>query len=312
MRQKQSLLISNSGFTILEMMVACCVGLLVLGLAFSSIFAARKAALFDFERTRLNQQMRGAFDIIAANIRQAGENLPSGFPAIELVNGGTTVPDQLILRRNLLDEVLTVCQTINAGSTSNLYFATTPIDPLNPRAGCVPTDPGTTARYNTWHAYRLEQGGSTRAFIYDFGTRLSEFFTFSNDAISSTDARLIRVGSWANQYTIPAEPAGSTAAAYIIEEFQFRVADTAPNANVLQIVSNEDYGAVDNIAPDVKNFQVTITMTDGTVKNSFARTDSWKLVKYLDVTLTGETQSASRTISASLTGRFLPRNVFSK
>lgn len=313
MRQKQCLLNSNSGFTILELMVATTLSLLVMGIGFSSIFAARQAVFYDFTRTRLNQQMRGAFDILSANIRQAGENLPSGFPAIELVDGGAAnVTDQLILRRNLETQVLTVCSTITAGSTNSLYFAATPIDPLNPRAGCIPTDPGTTTKYTAWHNDRISAGGSISAFIYDYGTLLGEFFTYSNDSISTANAQIFRNGTWTYGYTVAAEPIASTAAVYIIEEYLVLVSTTAPNANVLQIIKDKDYSTPYNIAPDITNLQVTITMTDGTVKTSFLRTDSWKLIKQIDVTLTGQSTWSNRIISTTTSGRFLPRNVFSQ
>ena len=92
--------------TLMEFMVAIGLSALIALMIVSVALANRNIYQRDIVRTRVNQNVRAALELIGAEVRQAGERLPASFPAIQLTDGGTTTPDTLILRRNLLDDAL--------------------------------------------------------------------------------------------------------------------------------------------------------------------------------------------------------------
>lgn len=77
----------QSGFTILELMIACIIGLLVL-LATTSLFKVGMNVSFAVtQRAETQANMRAAIELISKDITQAGAGLPSG--GLQLVSGGT-------------------------------------------------------------------------------------------------------------------------------------------------------------------------------------------------------------------------------
>ena len=148
----------DRGFTLVELLVANLLGVIVVGMTISVVLQNRDLYQHDITRTRLNQNLRSALDVIGINAREAGENLPAGFPAVEVIDGP---PDELILRRNLIDEVLKLCQPITAGSGPGpAYFSAVGSEP-----GCSYADQ--TANYDAWRQERLDRGGVVSAYIYD-------------------------------------------------------------------------------------------------------------------------------------------------
>ena len=94
------------GYTLIELLVALAVASALLGATLAVAMSSRESYTTDQNRTRTNQNLRAALDLVGIEIRQSGERLPSDFPALEIVDGAEGAPDRLILRRNLLDEVL--------------------------------------------------------------------------------------------------------------------------------------------------------------------------------------------------------------
>ena len=113
---------SESGMTLMELMVSSTLSLLLIAMTLSVTLANRAIYGTDVVRTRINQNIRSAFDIIETELRQAGERLPSGVPAIEIAHGASS--DTLTLRRNTLDDTLTVCKTVNTSAGNNDIFVT--------------------------------------------------------------------------------------------------------------------------------------------------------------------------------------------
>lgn len=292
----RSSLSSDRGFTITEMLVASFIGAMVLVPILSSSIAYRNILGKDMARTRLNQNLRGALDIIGTDIRVGGENLTSTFPAIEVVNGTGSNPDELIVRRNLLDEVLPVCQSLSAGSTSaNMYFAVT-----GNVAGCAYS--GHTNNYNAWRSYRIAQGGTVKGYIFNTSTRQGEFFNYASETNTGTQYYVTRSGAtaFANAY-----PVGG-AAMYILEEWRYRV-----SGGLLQIVQNRVTATPYNVAYDISNLQVTVTLQDGTTRTSFVSTDDWTNIGRIQMTLTGTDRFRRQTITRTVSGSFFPRNILS-
>ena len=82
MKSTRSTHSSDSGFSIAEFIVTSTLGLIILGICLSTFSTSRALVRYDMDRTSLNQNLRGALDILGMNVRLAGENLPGFFPAI--------------------------------------------------------------------------------------------------------------------------------------------------------------------------------------------------------------------------------------
>lgn len=295
MRRKRCLLNSSNGFTLVEVFVAVFISLLVLSMTLSSIMANKRVFQLDVTRTALNQNIRAVMDILGANVREAGENLGSAFPAIEVINGSDGASDQLILRRNLLDEVLKLCQEIVADSSATeIYFSATGTE-----AGCSYSD--NKNNYSAWSAFRLAEGGETTAYLFNFDTKEGEFFPYLLEEDTGSALYLeTSEGAWQYGYSV------GPSALYLLEEWQFGMQN-----DLLQLVVNGDEDNPLNIADQLQSFQVKIIMQDGTEKTSFGVSDSWSAIKGIEVTIKGASSFEGENIVAEQTMRFYPRNILS-
>lgn len=292
MRLIRSLPNSDSGFTVVEVLVASLIGLTITALCLSATMMNRNVLGRDAVRTRLNENLRGALDIVLADGRIVGENLDSGFPALEVVSGTS---DEMVMRRNLKDEVLKVCTAIAANTTVNkVFFAI-----AGNTQGCVYS--GQTQNYNAWKAYRIAQGGSVDAFIYDSATKRGEFFRYTAEGDTGTTYYIQRsAGTWA--YAYPA----TSSSVYILEEWRYKKVN-----DMLQVIGNRNAANTYNVAFGISAFDVQVLMQDGTVKQTFAATDPWASIASIQVTLTGQDSYAKKNITRTLVDKFFPRNVLS-
>jgi type IV pilus assembly protein PilW len=298
-RFKQYLLNSDSGFTVAELLVSSLIGLMIAGMTLSVSLSNRGLFQFDLARTKLNQNLRSSLDVIGLNIRQAGENLPLTFPAVEIVNGADGAADELVLRRNLLDEILKVCQPVNAGSSDDIFFAIP-----GTTAGCVYSDQ--LQNQTAWQTYRLDNGGSVRAYVYDPSTGDGEFFDYDSETDTGTSRLVSRgSGSWENDYSV------GTSAVYLIEEWRFRVDAVNYSDPMLQLIINGDENNPQNVIYGITNFQVTATMEDDSELEEFGSGSQWVDLKELSISITGEETSKGEVISRTVRGQFFPRNVLS-
>lgn len=287
---------SDSGFTLFELLVASFIGLTVFALASESVLSLRRVYSHDIVGTRLIQDLRGSLDMIGVNVRQAGENFTMAFPAVEIVNGSSGAPDELIMRRNLMDEVLNICTDITAGSAvTSIFFATAGTEP-----GCARTD--NLVNYSAWRTYRLAAAGQqVKAYAYNPGLRTGEFFVYASETDSGTELNITRsAGVWANDYTI------GSGAVYILEEWHFRL-----QGDVLQLIIDGDVDNALNVSFGLTDFQVRAHLEDGSVVDALAATDDWTQISALEVSLSAEGAFAGETLSKSLSARYFPRNVLS-
>ncbi|MCB0354955.1 MAG: hypothetical protein KDD64_15585, partial [Bdellovibrionales bacterium] len=236
-----------------EFVVAAGLGTVLTTIMLSTFIGNREMVRYDLERTSVNQNLRSVLDIVGMNIRLAGENLPSTFPAIEVIDGASGAPDQLILRRNLRDEILKVCADIPALSFNNLFFAVAGVIP-----GCTFDDQ--LQNYNSWNTYLTESGGEALGYIYDPTTRLGEFFSFNGVTNTGVELNLVRSspGGWQNGYTV------GQAAAYVIEEWRFVL-----NGDVLELYENGDLSNPSRVSYGLSDFQVSVALAGGTTVTSF-------------------------------------------
>ena len=285
--------------TIIELLVASSMGLMLMGFIVRLALTNRDIYQGDIGRTRLNQNLRSALDIISADIREAGERFPGGFPAVQITNGSGANPDELYLRRNLLDEVLVSCTNITAGTTTasiNLSAAGATIP------ACV--FPSQNTNLTSWNTYRTNNGGSITAYVFNQVTKAGEFITFSGGTNNGSLIQVTRGGTgwtWTNSY-----PAQQTSI-YVIEDWRFRV-----SGGFLQLIVNGDTANPKNVIDQVTAFQVRAFMQDGTVQNTFATSDLWANLSGIEVTISGQDRVPGKKLSTrTLSAKFFPRNVLS-
>ncbi|MCB0360520.1 MAG: hypothetical protein KDD44_12815, partial [Bdellovibrionales bacterium] len=238
----------NKGATLVELLVASTIGVLLVSLTHGVVLSNQRLYQYDLLRTELTQNLRSALDIIAGNAREAGERLPSGFPALEVVDGGGAVPDELVIRRNLLDEVLVVCSSISAGSTNTTIYASSSSATI---PACV--YPSQMTQWSTWGTYRGDNGGTVNAYVYNQSTRLGEFVTYISENNGADLSITKAAGSWTNDY--PAQ----NSAVYMLSEWRYRI-----NGEYLEVIRDDDDANPLLIVYGIENFQVKVEMQDGT------------------------------------------------
>src|SRR5210317_2077271 len=122
MNSKRFSLSCSKGFTLPELMVAMAITSFVAGMALTLALSSHDTIETDQNRTEINQNLRSGMDLLGINVRQAGERLPEDVPAIQVVNGDDGAPDEILLRKNMMDHVLPVCKDINAGSAADTIY----------------------------------------------------------------------------------------------------------------------------------------------------------------------------------------------
>lgn len=287
----------QSGITIIEVLISSFLLLMVLALVGGHINFQKKTFVDGSIRTRINQNLRGTLDIIGTDIRIGGENLPLAFPTFLLTDGGTG-SDQLTVRRAVLEDALPLCTAIASGSTTGTIIVA---DNASATPGCDYT--GNKSNFDKWAAYRAEQGGSVKAFIFNIATRDGEFFDFSEEDDLLTALHLRRP-TGASSFTY-AYPAG-TSAIYILEEWKYQVQN-----DELQVIQNGETTQPLTVMFGVKSFSAEALMSDTTTKTSIVKTDNWTLIQNFSISLTGSETKGGVEVSRTLHSRFFPRNILS-
>ena len=72
MKSIRSIASCNKGFTLIELLVSSSLGLLLIALVMASVLANRQLFKQDMVRTRTNENIRGALDIVGTDIRLGG------------------------------------------------------------------------------------------------------------------------------------------------------------------------------------------------------------------------------------------------
>src|SRR5690606_25982329 len=136
---------STDGMTIIELLIAILITTIVLGSALALTLSSRKLYDTDSSRIEINQNLRGILEIIGSDVRVAGERLNSfgssgqishPLAAVEVRNG-----NELILRRNMINEILPLCQNIG-GSGSSILISTTDLSVYGAVPQCNAAKPG--------------------------------------------------------------------------------------------------------------------------------------------------------------------------
>jgi type IV pilus assembly protein PilW len=272
----------------------------VAGAALSVTLSSRQLLDADQKRSQVNQDLHIGLDLLGIDLRQAGERLPGDFPAVELLNGTSGAPDTLIIRRNLLDEVMPLCKRIDAGTTTDevqVYKTGT--------VGCnkVADTNGDTWPDNigAWRSYRIANGGAVKAYVYNPVLKQGEFFVYDGDGSTKAFLSQADTGPWTYTYKV-----NQVCRVYVIEERRY-----ALNGSVLQLVINEDTAQAQNVLDGVTDFQLQALLENGTTVDTLDASDLWGDLAAINVSVTGATTVDGETVTRTLTSQYFPRNVLS-
>lgn len=299
---KQSILVCDSGMTLLELLVAATLTMIVLGMTIGTTIQTQQLFARDSGRVRLNQNLRTSLDLLGIEIRQAGERLPANFPAIEVIDGEDGASDELIVRRHLIDEVLTICTNIAAGHSSNtIYLSST-----NPDAAPACVYGGQAVSLAAYAEHRSTNGGTVQLYIYNPDTKLGEYIDHVGEVDSSSTMGLsISSKTFANNYT------AQTAAIYILRESHYRISPNPGEADILHLVQNNDEENAENVMFSIRRFDIRVELTDGTFASEFDASALWSTIQSIEISLGGEETVRDAVIDNTVRSRFYPRNVLS-
>ncbi len=302
MKLKRSILNSDSGMTLVELLVATTVGLVLTGLTVGVTLRNRDLLQMDLVRVSLNDNLRAGLDLIGVNIRQSGENLSSVFPAIEVLNGADGAPDELILRRSLLDESIYVCRALPDTSANRVYFA---INVPDPESGCIYSSTATT--HDSWSELLASTEDELSVYLLHEGTKDLYRYTLAEVVDDTAGAeRYIETAAAVTQI-LPALGASG----YLLEEWHFRVIQDASGENLLQLIQNGDTDNPLNVVSGITDLQIAVRMSDGTTQDAFPKTDRWTEIEAVEIQLTGNDTYRNQPIARTLTASYFPRNILS-
>lgn len=294
---------SASGLSLVELLVAMAVSGIVLAAVMTVAIENRALVTRDQGRTEVNESLRVALDMMGTDLREAGERLPSDFPALVVVNGATGAPDTLIIRRNVIDEVLPLCGAITAG----LPGPDIPVADhgATPPAGCAPLPDadadGWADNIDAWRTYRTTHGGALWAFVYDPVARQGEWFRYDGEGGASNEQlHKANADVWGRSYDV-----ASGCRVYLVEERVYSV-----SGDTLQLVRDRET-TPRNVTAGLQDFQIRVFFQDGTTQDAIDATTRWTTVRSVELRLTGQARLRDRTITRTLSAEFLPRNVLS-
>lgn len=296
---------TERGFTIMEMMVSLTILGITMGAIVDTLLSQRRLFEADLVRTRINQTIRGSLDVMGLSIRQAGENLPFTYPAIEIIDGGGTNADRLIVRRHVLDEVLSVCATLTKNATGSSITTGLP-SASAPEPECITGN--ITQNYNSWRQFRLNNGNAVTAYIFDQATKQGQFIRYTNETSSAlgNTMTLSPSSTWVTNY-LPA-----SADLYIIEELEFKLDNDGYLEMVQRGLWTNGTPVENHLAHGITGFQIQALWEDGTTKTSIAATDDWSKIRNIQLIITGKDEEGHTDLTRTVTAQFFPRNILSK
>ena len=349
LRRNRAVFKPDSGLTLIELLVGTLISSIVLGVAFFGADLNRRLYLEDQGRNNINQNLRTALDIVGNDIKQAGQGIGQdpNFPVILIDE--TTDSQEIVIRRNLSDTILPLCQDITAGSNSAVSVVDHDISAL---PGCAVFDnnsDGWPDGLKEWRDYRLTKGkaGTVRAFIYD-GQGNGEFFNYNaektfdeNDlavtptaggtSVESGSLETDNTYTWKNNYQ-----AGNGSRIYLLEERRYRLVKEPKDGYTLELVidGNETVSITNNL----EFFEVTAIVeqeevdyfcsvippaNSGDCNTSLPISYAWSQIKAIKVKMQAfideqnkasikrlDCDDLSDCEDLQLTRQFVPRNVF--
>lgn len=315
----------SGGFSLVELLVVMVVMGTLAALLFPMLFAARRAVQADQIRVGVAQQLRTAADLVGSDIRTAGERFPRSSALqllpIEIVKGTGGAPDELLLRRNLWEGTLPLCQPNLAGNNQNVTVAAPPgaNSSWNAYPECIQPYlqdqwPRNLAEIRDLAA-EIGDSGVLRGYLWnptlDDGAGLGEFFSFEvpgsgggQGGGQGQNRQLRRVSPGAWQFTHSRD---DFARIYILEERRYRVVD-----GVLEVVVNGDEDGALRAVAGIEAFVVQYVLEDDSVVDELPASATWRQIRGVQVTLTSAEERGREAVERTLSSTFFPRNVLSR
>lgn len=300
----------RKGLTLVEVLVALGIAAILMGLILPTALGNRRLYNLDVQRTGANQNLRAGLDFLVADIRQAGERLPVDFPAIEIQTDGNN--STLIIRRNLLDTALTLCDRID-GNQDNIPVAVNNRGQLNGlpadlQGVCAFRDTDGNRvddRIDAFQAYRCSQDGDpqcrvgndrerVRIYIYDPVNRVGEWFVYDAEDGSGVKIHKGNQERWSRRY-------GPGSRIYVLEERKYR-----KDGDLLVLQENgESQGK--GVVAGVVRF-VAKALANNTWYNAFPTGNlDWRSIRSIEVVLRVRVGNVERELGTQA----VPRNVLS-
>ncbi|MGK7882010.1 MAG: PilW family protein [Crocosphaera sp.] len=234
------------------------VSAVIINLGFMGFSWCRKMYLQDQQSNDVNQTLRNVFEVVSSDIRQAGEGFAEdpNFPSLVITeNSGNS---EVGIRRSLLTGSLPVCRQVVSGTSDAVVV----VDETGSVAGCDVIDDdnnGWPDSLDIWRNYRVSNGATIRAFIYD-GTGNGEFFDYNGEETFATDGSSVAPSpdvvasasittdshTWQNTYE-----ANGSSRIYLIEERRYRLRN-----NNLELIIDNDEEQASSIVGNLEAFQV--------------------------------------------------------
>ena len=312
-----------------EMLIALVVTMVVTAGALTLALSSRNLFALDAARTRLNESIRGSRDFLMTDIRQVGERLGPTFPAIEIVSGDdlpggqTGDPDQLVLRRNLLDTTLRSCRSVD-NNDRRIYISGLGEDDNShddPQPGCVALPDsdgdGWPDNHQVWRDYREGNGEemagrpTVPAFLYNPQTGEGEFFLYTKDDNDDAYIETTSGHSWTHDY-----PADDQCRVFLLEERRYRL-----EGDLLQLIVNQDDARPLNLVDGIRDFQLwarfkipplPAAQVEPPALDSFGPGDDWTVLRAIEVRVNGRVVFKNEFIEREWSSEILPRNVLSR
>ncbi|MDM7324587.1 MAG: prepilin-type N-terminal cleavage/methylation domain-containing protein [Thermus sp.] len=301
----------RKGMTLVELLVALGIAGILLALILPTALGNRRLYTLDVQRTGVNQNLRAGLDFIVADVRQAGERLPVDFPAIEVQQSSSG--SVLVIRRNLLDSVLTLCDRID-GNQDNIPVAVNTPGQLNQlpndlRGVCAFRDTDRNRvddRIDAFRAFRCSVDGNpqcstgnnreaVRIYIYDPVSKQGEWFVYDAEDSSGVKIHKGNRERWTRGYSPGAR-------IYALEERKYyRKGD-------LLVLEENGQTQAKGVVAGVTHFGVRAQANGGWYTTFPQGNLHWKAIETLELTL----RIRSGNIQRELSTRAVPRNVFSQ
>ncbi|MFB9993432.1 type II secretion system protein J [Deinococcus oregonensis] len=306
----------TAGFTLVELLVAMGLFLVVLTIAFNAFSSSNKLVEADTGRIMASQNVQSAMDILAADVRQAGEDLSLdlGVSGLEFDSAGKTVT----VRRGITKvQRLPLCAV--SGSTIQVSgpppTATTPGAATSSCAYSAPTTGVDPTNIADWRAYFAAQGNQSQtALLFRPATSTQ---TLKVDPVIVT-AMLPAVTSGSGTSFIyrtsvslsSAVPSGYTASngslLVLVDQRRYKVV----GSDLVLAVGGQTDAQAQVVAYSVTDLSVTSTLVNPPeTAISMSMSGPWARIKSVAVTMASGSAGQGSNKPRSFTATVFPRNI---
>jgi len=302
---------ARRGVTLLELLVTLAVVGLLLALVLPIVLSNRRTVELDQVRTGVNQTLRAAHDLIAADIRIAGERFNEiGLGILSPVQLEVDGSNSVLTLRRAREEWLPVCNDdalVGSSITVAVVGAITPQRCIVQRtieSGSVHWPPNVLA----WRTVLADAGGRGTAYIHDPASNVGQYFLVEIVDAQPLQVQCVDGCTWASG---AAYSEANAAVIGLLDVFEYRVA-----ADGVLVRRDAVTGDVLRIADGIRRFVVEVTRDDGSgadeVLTEFGSDLSWARIRSVDVTISVGLEQGRTEIEREMTVEYFPRNVLSR